>query len=166
MSLIEPILQELEQEATVTRRVLERVPDDRMSFRPHSKSMSLGQLALHIATTPSGVSSMASLDGLDEPPKFQQEEASSRQQVLDALEASLSTARSLLGAMDDARLGGTWTIKRNGEVVMALPRLALLRGILLNHWYHHRGQLTVYLRLLDVPLPSVYGPSADENPLD
>lgn len=164
MRLIDPILMELEQEAVTTRRVLERVPEDKLSFRPHPKSMSLGQLALHIATTPSGVATMASLDGMDEPPKFQQDEATSRQQILGALDASLVEARSLIEAMDDARLAAAWTLSSGGQVVMSLPRIALLRAIMLNHWYHHRGQLTVYLRLLDVPLPSVYGPTADENP--
>ncbi len=164
MSMVAPILAELDQESAATRRVLERVPADKLSWRPHPKSMSLGQLALHIATTPGNVANLVNSEGMDTPPKFVQEEASSRDQILEGFEASLATARSVLGAMDDARALGAWTMQRDGEVVMALPRIAMLRAILLNHWYHHRGQLTVYLRLLDVPLPSVYGPSADENP--
>jgi len=164
MSLVDPILMELEQEAPATRRVLERVPDDQLTFRPNPKSMSLGQLALHVANIPGNIAGLASSEGMDTPPKFVQEEATSRQQVLDALEASLAQARSLIGAMDDARATSIWSMKNDGQTVMSLPRIAVLRGILLNHWYHHRGQLTVYLRCLGVALPSVYGPSADENP--
>ena len=164
MRLVDPILMELDQEAATTRRVLERLPEEKLSFRPHPKSMSLGQLALHVATTPGGVAKLASGEGLDSPPAFKQDEATSRQQVLDALEASLAEARELVGAMDDARAMSTWSMSHGGQVIMAMPRVALLRAIMLNHWYHHRGQLTVYMRLLDVPLPSVYGPTADENP--
>ncbi len=164
MRLVDPILMELDQEAGATRRVLERVPDGKLSWRPHPKSMSLGQLALHVATTPGAVAGLASGDGLDSPPAFAQEEARSRQQVLEAFERSLADARALVGALDDARASSTWSMSRGGQVLMSLPRVALLRAIMLNHWYHHRGQLTVYLRLLDVPVPSVYGPSADESP--
>lgn len=164
MRLVEPILMELEQEAAATRRVLERVPEDKLSWKPHSKSMSLGQLALHIATTPGNVANLANGDGLEAPPQFQQEEATRRQQILDALESSLDQARAIVGAMDDERATSVWTMSRGGQVMMSLPRIGILRVIMLNHWYHHRGQLTVYLRLLDIPLPSVYGPSADESP--
>lgn len=164
MRMVDPILMELDQEAATTRRVLECVPEDQLTFRPHPKSMSLGQLALHIATNPGSVATLTNLDGLDAAPKFEQAEATSRGQLLAALDASLAEAHQVLEAMDDARAGGSWTMSSQGQVVMSLPRIAMLRAILLNHWYHHRGQLTVYLRLLDVPLPSVYGPSADENP--
>lgn len=164
MKLVDPILMELDQEAAATRRVLERVPEAKLSWRPHSKSMSLGQLALHVATTPGNVAALASGDGMDSPPKFVQEEAKSGADLLTALDASLGKARELVGAMDDARALSTWSMSNGGQVIMAMPRIAMLRAIMLNHWYHHRGQLTVYLRMLDVPLPSVYGPTADENP--
>jgi uncharacterized damage-inducible protein DinB len=95
---------------------------------------------------------------------FQQREAASRVELLEALEQSMATARQMLGRMSDERLAGTWTLEDAGEVLMQVPRAALLRSLMLNHWYHHRGQLTVYLRLLDVPLPSTYGPTADVNP--
>ena len=164
MPLVDALLMEMDQEAAATRRVLERVPEDKLSYKPHAKSMSLGQLALHIATTPGNVAGLASMEGMDSPPKFVQEPATSRQQILDALEASLAQAHTLVSAMDDARALSTWAMTRNGQTIMSMPRIAMLRVIMLNHWYHHRGQLTVYLRLLDVPLPSVYGPTADENP--
>ena len=85
-------------------------------------------------------------------------------ELLETLEQSLATACERLGRMDDERLAGTWTLEDTGEVLMQIPRAALLRSLMLNHWYHHRGQLTVYLRMLDVPLPSTYGPTADVNP--
>ena len=164
MTIIDTLLQELEQEAQTTRRVLERVPEGQLGWKPHAKSMSLGQLALHIATTPGGVAEIAARPGMDEAPTFVQPSAQSAAELLPALEESLAKARSILGGMDDREALETWTLKSGGQVLMAMPRAAVLRMIMLNHWYHHRGQLSVYLRQLNVPLPSIYGPSADENP--
>ena len=163
MRLIDPIVAELEQEAQTTRRVLERVPEDKLTWKPHPKSMSLGQLSLHLATAPGILAAVASQDRV-EAPGFDQPEAKSRAEILEAFTKSLATAKDLLNTIDDARAMATWTLTRNGKVLMAIPRLAMIRAILLNHSYHHRGQLTVYLRLLNVPVPSIYGPSADENP--
>jgi uncharacterized damage-inducible protein DinB len=163
MAMIDAMLAELEQESHTTRRLLERVPEDRLSWRPHPRSFSLGQIALHVASLPGGVSSMADQDSF-QLPTFRQGEAVSRAELLQTLEQSLATAREMLGRMSDERLAGTWTLEDTGEVLMQIPRVALLRSLMLNHWYHHRGQLTVYLRLLDVPLPSTYGPTADVNP--
>jgi uncharacterized damage-inducible protein DinB len=163
MALIDGYLQELEQEAQTTRRVLERVPEAHMSWKPHAKSMSLGQLALHVATTPGGVAEMASQPSI-QLPKFSQPAATSTAEVLQALDDSIAKARKLLGGMDDATLAATWKALDGDREVMAMPRAAVLRAIMLNHWYHHRGQLSVYLRELNVPVPSIYGPSADENP--
>ena len=164
MPIIDSLLQELEQEAQTTKRVLERVPDAHLAWKPHQKSMSLGQLALHIATVPGGVAQIAAQAGLDEPPVFVQPSAASAAELVPALDQSVAQARSLLGGMSDQQLMELWTLKIDGQVVMAMPRMAVLRTIMLNHWYHHRGQLSVYLRELNVPVPSIYGPSADENP--
>lgn len=164
MPMIEPMLAELEQESLATLRLLERVPEDKLSWRPHPKSMSLGQLALHLAGIPAQLTQMAQLDRL-ELPEFVQPQATSRQQLLDTCRESLAAARGGLSTLGDARLLEDWAVTKGERVLMSLPRLGLVRGFLLNHSYHHRGQLTVYLRLLDVPLPSVYGPTADENPL-
>lgn len=163
MRLVDPILMELEQEATATRRVLERVPGDRLDWRPHPKSMSLGQLALHVATIPGTIAEMARHDTF-QIGQFTQPAASTPQELLDALDGSMRTATTVVGAMDDAQVMAVWRAVRDGREILALPRIGVLRAIMLNHWYHHRGQLCVYLRFLDVPLPSVYGPSADENP--
>jgi uncharacterized damage-inducible protein DinB len=165
MAIRDTMLQELEQEARVTRRLLERVPDSRLGWKPHDKSMTLGQLALHIATTPGGVAELASNDAKEvRPADFVQPAAQTASELVPALEESLAKARAIVGAFDDAAMMQTWTLTNNGQVVMAVPRAAFLRAIMLNHWYHHRGQLSVYLRELNVPIPSIYGPSADENP--
>ena len=163
MSMSQAFVQELEQEAQATRRVLERVPEERLTWKPHEKSMSLGQLALHVATVPGNVAEISKQSRFPLP-DFTQEAATSAAQLVPALEASIEQAKGVLAEMDDAAMGETWTAVAGDREVMSVPRVGVLRSIMLNHWYHHRGQLTVYLRLLDVPLPSVYGPSADENP--
>jgi uncharacterized damage-inducible protein DinB len=164
MAIVEALLGELEQEAMTTRRVLERVPEAHLSWKPHPKSMSLGQLALHIATVPGNVAELAALETVHEPLAFVQPEAATAAELVPALTASVAKARRHLGGFDDAAMGAMWRLKSGDRDVIAMPRAALARAIMLNHWYHHRGQLLVYLRLLDVPVPSVYGPTADENP--
>jgi uncharacterized damage-inducible protein DinB len=163
MAMIDSFLQELEHEAQTTRRVLERVPDNQLGWRPHPKSRTLGELALHVAGTPGAVAKIAAQSEI-QPPDFTDPVPTSASELIPALEESIATAKQLLGTMDDATLNATWRVKRNGQEIMAMPRAALLRSIMLNHWYHHRGQLSVYLRELGVPVPSIYGPSADENP--
>jgi len=163
MRLVDSILMELEQEAQTTKRVLGRIPDNKLAWRPHPKSYSLGQLALHIASTPGNVASIAAQD-IVEAPNFSQPEAKSRQEVLDTFSKSIESAKDTLKNMDDARLAAPWSLTKNGKVVMSVPRIGFLRSVLMNHVYHHRGQLSVYLRMLEVPVPSIYGPSADENP--
>jgi uncharacterized damage-inducible protein DinB len=164
MTIIEGMLAELEQEAHTTQRVLERIPEAHLSWKPHPKSMTLGQLALHVATVPGNVAEMAALSSVPEPPAFVQEPARTTSELVPALHDSVARARRALGSFDDAAMNGTWRLMDHGKELLAMPRAALVRAIMLNHWYHHRGQLLVYLRLLDVPVPSVYGPTADENP--
>ena len=163
MRLVDPFIAELEQEAETTRRVLERIPEARLGWRPHPKSMSLGQLALHIATTPGGVAQVARLDSMERP-QFDRPEPKSKREVLEALEQSVATAMEFLRGLDDARATESWSMTLAGKPIFSMPRLGVVRTIMLNHWYHHRGEMQVYLRLLDVPVPSVYGPTADENP--
>ena len=163
MNMIEGLLAELEQEAETTRRVLARIPHAHLSWKPHPKSMSLGQLALHVATVPGNVAELAAMDTVPVPPNFIQAEASSAAELVPALAESVARARRALGGFDDAKMGAMWRLQRGGADIMAMPRVAFVRAIMLNHWYHHRGQLTVYLRELDVPLPQIYGPTADER---
>ncbi len=163
MATIDVMLQELEQEALTTRRVLERVPDNQLGWKPHQKSMTLGQLALHVATVPAGVAEMVTQPSM-QLPKFNQPSATTAAELIPALEQSVRRAKELLRGMDDRALAETWRVMDGEREVMAIPRGTVLRSIMLNHWYHHRGQLSVYLRQLNVPVPSIYGPSADENP--
>ncbi len=163
MRIVDPILMELEQEAQTTKRVLDRVPEDKLAWRPHPKSWSLGQLALHLANIPGGVANLSQPDTI-ELPAFEQAEAKSKTEILDAFTKSLAGAKEMLRAMDDRRATATWTLTKGGKPIMSVPRVGLLRMVMLNHQYHHRGQLAVYLRMLNVPVPSIYGPSADENP--
>jgi uncharacterized damage-inducible protein DinB len=158
------MIQEFEQEAATTRRVLERVPTDKLSWKPHAKSMSLGALAMHIASGPAHLTGWATQDattfsGGSSP------DAQSTAEILAAHDAGVTTAKSNISSIGDANLGKMWEFKTpDGTTMMTMPKAALLRTLALNHIYHHRGQLSVYLRLLDVPVPSIYGPSADERP--
>ena len=163
MRIADQMLAELEQEAAATRRVLERVPQQHLTWRPHPKSMSLGQLAQHVASIPGNVARGATPDVM-ESPGFVHPEVTSAAELLSLLDQSLAQARDLVSAMDDERMMATWRLTKDGREILAVPRMAFLRSVMLNHWYHHRGQLLIYLRMHDVPVPSVYGPTADENP--
>ena len=156
------LLLELEQEAQATRRILERVPEDRLDWTPHPKSMTLGQLAMHIANVPGAIAEV-SRESFDVNTAIPRPTATGTGQILQALNESLARVRSILGPMDDADLLAPWRMMKGEEVIFAITRGELLRSVMLNHWYHHRGQLTVYLRLLDVPVPAIYGDSADEK---
>jgi uncharacterized damage-inducible protein DinB len=163
MKMIDGLLAELEQEAATTSRVLERIPQAHLSWRPHPRSMSLGQLALHVATVPGNVAEIAAKD-TPSPSDFTQAEAATAAELVPSLAASVAKAKQVLGGFDDARMGAMWRLQKDGKDILAMPRVAFVRAIMLNHWYHHRGQLLVYLRLLNQSVPSVYGPTADENP--
>lgn len=163
MNLSQRLLAEFLQEVESTRRVLDRVPEDRLTWKPHHKSMSLGQLAMHIALVPGGVATLLR-DLVAEAPQVPLPEARSRAEVMDALEQSVATVNKTLSGWDDKALHAEWRMTLNGDTLLAMPRIDMVRSVMLNHWYHHRGELIVYLRLLDVPIPAIYGPSADENP--
>jgi uncharacterized damage-inducible protein DinB len=163
MRLVDPILMELDQEGQTTKRVLDRIPEDKLAWRPHPKSFSLGQLGMHIASAPGNLAAAVAMESF-ELPNFSQAAPTSRKEILAAFSTSLENAKGTLAKMDDARLTAMWSLTKNGKVLMSVPRIGFIRSIMLNHIYHHRGQLSVYLRLLDVPVPSIYGPSADENP--
>ena len=163
--ICQAMLGEIQQEAATTRRVLERVPEDKLSWRPHKKSMTIGQLALHIATVPGGIAKISQGDEFDgSQANFAAKQPESMGEVFAAYDESIRAAEDCLRSMTEEKAKATWRLKMGAKEVFAVPRAGLLRSIMLNHWYHHRGQLSVYLRLLDVPLPSIYGPSADENP--
>jgi len=164
-TMLRPMLDEFHEEVGVTRRILERIPADKLAWRPHPKSMSLGQLGIHIATVPGALANLVQGDGFDvSQAKFEPPQPKSLQEILDAFDASVREAETRLKEMTDEKAQGRWTFKLHDRELFSKPRIGILRSIMLNHWYHHRGQLSVYLRLLDVPVPSVYGPTSDENP--
>jgi uncharacterized damage-inducible protein DinB len=159
------LVRELEQEAVTTKRLLEQLPEDKLTWTPHEKSMTLGQLALHIANIPGRVSSMLNSDGMDaKKATFVNPQPNSKAEILTTLDSAIETAKQVLNAWDDAAASTPWRLSKGDEEVFTLPRAAVARTIMMNHWYHHRGQLTVYLRLLNVLLPVTYGRSADTNP--
>ena len=161
---IAELLQELEQETATTRRVLERVPEDRLDWRPHEKSMAMGQLALHLAQLPGAIAELALVPEFDVGTAVPLPMPASVAEVVETHDRSVARAKAALGQLDDAALGLPWRMVNGERELMSIPRSALLRTIMLNHSYHHRGQLTVYLRETGAQLPSVYGPSADERP--
>ena len=163
MAMIEPIVDEFLREAETTKRVLSRVPTAKLAWKPHEKSRTLGELAWHVASIPKRISAMALLEDADvtahrQPPRPETAEA-----MLEAFTAGIPETKENLGKLGDEDLRKTIHFHR-GDVTMArLPKIGFLRAVMLNHWYHHRGQLSIYLRLLDVPVPPIYGPTADES---
>jgi uncharacterized damage-inducible protein DinB len=164
-TITDPMLNESRQEGATTKRVLERVPEQKLSWKPHAKSMTLGQLASHIANVPGSVARILQQDSFDvSQGNFVPPQPKSKQEVLTTFEQSVRDAKQCLQSMTDDRARANWRLLRGERELMSLPRVGFARSIMMNHWYHHRGQLSVYLRLLDVPLPVIYRPSADENP--
>lgn len=165
MTMAQMLLAEFEQEAQTTRKFLERLPDDKLEWRPHAKSMTAGQLALHIAVSPGQVVRMAQESEVSVPDfNRPNPQPANTREILSALDETIATVREVLPRFSDEQLQAVWKMKAGGKEVLAMPRAALLRSILLNHWYHHRGQFGVYLRLLGAKVPSSYGPSGDELP--
>jgi uncharacterized damage-inducible protein DinB len=164
MPLAQQLLAEFEEQVPVTRKFLERLPQDKLTWKPHDKSMSAGQLALHIAGVPGGVIRGVQQNPAQAPDFNNIPQPSSLREVLDTFEQSVDTVRNLLPQFDDAGLQETWRLMAGDKELFAMPRAQFLRDIMLNHWYQHRGQFSVYLRLLNVAVPASWGPSADERP--
>jgi uncharacterized damage-inducible protein DinB len=166
MAIRESLLPEFDHEMATTRRVLERVPENEFGWKPHPKSMTLGELSGHLANIPrwcSAVLDQAELDlagaGDDARPRV----PASRAALLDDFDKKLSGARASLGRQTDPELLAVWTLKQGGHEIFTLPRISAIRSFVMNHSIHHRGQLSVYLRLKEVPVPPIYGPTADEQ---
>jgi uncharacterized damage-inducible protein DinB len=164
MPTIKELVQELEQEARSTRRVLERVSESHLEWRPHEKSMSLGQLAMHVASIPRAIAELSTRPALDVGTPVPRPGASSRAEVLATFEQSVGRAKEIIAGMDDKALDTPWRMMLGERELASMSRGVLLRTVLFNHWYHHRGQLTVYLRQTGSLVPAVYGGSADETP--
>ncbi|MDR3741127.1 MAG: DinB family protein [Terracidiphilus sp.] len=166
MSISQSLLVEFEQQASVTRRFLERLPQDKLTWKPHHKSMSAGQLAYHLAVVPGNVVRLVQ-DKSAQAPDFSQPfpQPASRAEILETLDESVATVKALLPTYDDAAMNEDWTLLAGERALFAQQRKTFLRNAMLSHWYQHRGQFSVYLRLLDIPVPSSWGPSADEQPM-
>lgn len=162
MGMLDSLLPQFDREMSITRKVLERIPDERLEWKPHVKSYSLGELASHIANLPNWATDTITRPDFDIGGGSVQAALQSRAVVLSAFDTNTSGARAALAGTNDTALLSMWTLKRNGTPLFSMPKDAVLRSFVLSHVIHHRGQLSVYLRLLDVPVPSIYGPSADE----
>lgn len=162
--MADTLLPELDREMGVTRRLLERLPEGRFAWQPHPKSMTLGRLAEHLAELPGWASVAITQSAVDmkagRPPGYQS--PATREAVLALFDANVKSAREALAGRTDAELLAPWSLLRGGQTLFTMPKAAVLRSFVFNHLVHHRGQLTVYLRMHDVPVPSIYGPSGDE----
>jgi uncharacterized damage-inducible protein DinB len=168
MSLSEMLLPEFDQETAGLRRTLERIPEDRFMWKPHEKSWTLGGLATHLANLPSWTAMTLTQSELDLEPEGQPAPRvtplTTRDEVLSVFDKNVAEARAALAGADDATFGEPWTLLQAGKKIFTMPKGAVLRSFVFNHLVHHRAQLGVYLRLNDIPVPALYGPSADEEP--
>lgn len=168
MGLSESLLPEFDHEMANTRKTLERVPDDKSDWKPHEKSTAMGGLATHLSNIPTWTNYTIDQDSLDLAPDGKPlppaELAKSQAELLATFDANVAKARASIAGASDQELFKPWTLLSNGNTIMTLPKIAVLRSFVMNHLIHHRAQLGVYLRLNDIPVPSIYGPSADENP--
>jgi uncharacterized damage-inducible protein DinB len=163
MSLSDALIPEFDMEMANTRRALERVPMDKASWQPHPKSMTLGRLAVHLAELPGWASTTVNTDELDFASGYNPPKAETTQDLLALFDKNVGEARAALAGASDETWQKGWTLRRGDHVIFTMPKIAVHRGFTMNHIIHHRGQLTVYLRLNDVAVPSIYGPSADEG---
>ena len=167
MRISDTMLPEVEHEMAQTRKTLARVPDDKFNYKPHEKSMSMGALALHIAmmagwgadTLTSNNFDVAPVDG----PPHQMPEAKTTAAVLALFDDGVAKLKQALSTTENEAMMQPWSLLQGGKAIFTMPRAAVMRGMIFNHMVHHRGQLSVYLRMNDVPVPALYGPSADEQ---
>ncbi len=166
MTIGQSMLPEFDQEMQNTRKTLERVPDDKWSWKPHEKSGTLGWLAGHVGTVPEWISMTINTQELDyapvNGPSYEPPKISNRKELLAAFDKGSAEARAALAGVSDQEIMKGWTLLAGGKEIFTMPRVACIRGMCLNHLIHHRAQLGVYFRLLGVPVPGLYGPSADE----
>jgi uncharacterized damage-inducible protein DinB len=163
MPLSQAMLPEFDHEMANTRKSLERIPDDKLGWKPHAKSMTLGALGTHLATINQWAQAIVGTDSFDVKSAPPTPELKSHKQMLEAFDSATAAARTAIAGASDEQMMKPWSLLNDGKPIFSQPRVAVLRGFILNHAIHHRGQLGVYLRLNDVPVPSIYGPSADEG---
>lgn len=163
-NLSHPLIAELQHEATVTRTVLERVPTDKFDYKPHEKSMSFGELASHIVDSYTWYEGTLNLEEIDfATTDYTPFKASSSEELLESFDKNVAAAAELISNASDEDLMVNWTMRAGDQVMFSMPRIQVIRAMLMNHMIHHRGQLSVYLRLNDIAVPQIYGPSADEG---
>jgi len=162
MTFSQTLLPDWEEEMKNTRKILERVPDGKNEFRPHEKSMTLGRLATHIAELAGWAKNTLETEVFEIDANFKPHTANSRAEILELFDGNVAEARKRIAAASDADWLKTWTLKFGGQTIMSTPRFAVMRTVCVNHLIHHRAQLGVYLRLNDIEIPGMYGPSADE----
>jgi uncharacterized damage-inducible protein DinB len=162
MSIAQMLLPEFDQEMANTRKMLERVPDGKFDYRPHERSMTLGRLAAHLAEVPSYATGTLRMERMDFTGQEKPFSPVTRQELLDAFDKHVVEARGLLATASDEELAKIWTLTYKGQQIFSMPRAAVLRTMVMSHLIHHRAQLGVYLRLNNVEIPGMYGPSADE----
>ena len=167
MTIGQMMLGEFDQEMANTRKILERVPDDKWGWKPHEKSGTLGWLAGHVATLPGWAAMTMKTEELDiapvSGPPLQSPKTSNRKEALAEFDKAAAESRAAIASASDQEMMKNWTLLGGGKTILAMPRVGVLRGVVMNHLIHHRAQLGVYFRLLDVPVPGLYGPSADEG---
>lgn len=161
MTISEALLPEFDQEMANTRKLLECVPAEKFSWKPHEKSMTLGRLASHVAEMPNWALFTIKQDKLELGPADKPFNAMSKSELMETADKNAAAAREVIAGASDGHLAQTWELWFSGNKVVSMPRAAVLRNLVMNHMIHHRGQLSVYLRLIDVPIPGMYGPSAD-----
>jgi len=162
MKFLEVLLKEFDNEMGSTRKILERVPENSLTWKPHEKSMTLGRLASHVAELPGRAASICRTEALVREPGFKPFVTASSQELLEKFDTSSAEARTAIAELTDDQLSVVWSVKFGDKTILSMPRFMALRTVAMDHMIHHRGQLSVYLRLLDVPVPGMYGPSADE----
>lgn len=167
MKQSQALLAEFDQEMANTRKTLERVPDGKFGWKPHEKSMAMGHLAIHIASLPTWAVDTIRRDSYDVAPEggepYKLPQAATTKEVLDLFDKSAAAARAAIAEASDEDLSKPWSLLKTGQPIFTMPRAAVLRSVVMNHGIHHRAQLGVYLRLNDIPVPALYGPSADEG---
>jgi uncharacterized damage-inducible protein DinB len=163
MAISASLIPEFDHEMTTTRTVIERVPEDKFGFKPHEKSMTAGRLASHIAEMPNWAVTGITTESLDVAAGMKPFVATSRAELLGAFDKAVAGARTAIAGASDETFFQNWSLKNGDKTLMTMPKIAVVRSFVINHIIHHRGQLSVYLRELNVPVPSIYGPSADEG---
>jgi uncharacterized damage-inducible protein DinB len=164
-SIAQAMVAEFEFQAPITRRFVERLPEDKFTWKPHEKSMTAGQLAYHLATVPGGIIRFVQNNPAQLPKSANYPQPAGRNEVFKALDESIATVRTLLPKFDDAAMNEPLRMMAGDKEMFAVPRGLFLRDVTFSHWYQHRGQFSVYLRILNIPVPASWGPSADEPPL-